>query len=146
MGETHGWLFQPTSNRSIKLRQADPRVTSDAGALLLREVDHRLHLTADLAQQLIDPRCPGRRRYEPPELLRQHLYALALGYAQQDDADTPAHDLAMKLSVWDRPGRRVIDERLARQLAETGSGTFSDAFRRSGGGRIAGNGVRNECH
>jgi hypothetical protein len=67
MGETHGWLFEPTFNRSIKLRQADPRVTSDAGALLLREVDHRLGLTADLAEQLIDPRCPGRRRYEPPE-------------------------------------------------------------------------------
>ena len=49
MGERHGWLFEPTFNRSIKIRQADPRITSDAGALLLREVDHRLGLTADLA-------------------------------------------------------------------------------------------------
>jgi hypothetical protein len=32
----HGWLFEPTFNRAIKLRQADPRITSDAGALLLR--------------------------------------------------------------------------------------------------------------
>ena len=118
MGEHQGWLFEPTFNRSIKLRQADPRITSDAGALLLREVDHRLGLTADLAARLIDPRCPCRRRYEHAELLRQHVYALALGYAHQDDADTLAHDVAMKLSVWDRPGRKVIAERLASQPSD----------------------------
>jgi hypothetical protein len=113
MGERHGWLFEPTFNGSIKLRQADPRITSDAGSLLLREVDHRLGLTADLADQLTDPRCPRRRRYEQVELLRQHLYGLALGYARQDDQDALAHDVGLKLAVWDRPGRQVIDERLA---------------------------------
>ena len=100
------------------MRQADPRVTSDAGALLLREVDHRLGLTADLADQLTDPRCPRRRRYEQVELLRQHLYGLALGYARQDDQDTLAHDVGLKLAVWDRPGRQVIDERLASQPSD----------------------------
>jgi len=118
MGERQGWLFEPTFNRSIKLRQADPRITSDAGALLLREVDHRLGLTADLASRLIDPRSPVHRRYEPAELLRQHLYSLALGYAHQDDADRVAHDVALKMSVWDRPGRKVIDERLASQPSD----------------------------
>ena len=55
-GPAHGWLFEPTFNRSIKLRYADPRITSDAGAPLLREADHRLGLTADWAARLIDPR------------------------------------------------------------------------------------------
>jgi len=118
MGERHGWLFEPTFNRSIKLRQADPRITSDAGALLLREVDHRLGLTADLAAALRDPRDPQCIRYTQTELLRQHLYALALGYAHQDDADRVAHDVALKLAVWDRPGPKVIDERLASQPSE----------------------------
>ena len=118
MGERHGWLFEPTSNRSIHLRQAEPRITSDAGALLLREVDHRLGLTADLAAGLYDPRCPNRRRYEQVELLRQHLYGQALGYAHQDDQDALAHDVGMKLAVWDRPGRQVIDERLASQPSD----------------------------
>ncbi|HNQ23641.1 MAG TPA: transposase, partial [Phycisphaerae bacterium] len=100
-------MFEPTFNRAIKLRQADPRITSDAGALLLREADHRLGLTADLAAQLTDPRRPDRIHYLQVELLRQHLYALALGYAHQDDQDALAHDVAMKLSVWDRPGRSL---------------------------------------
>jgi len=118
MGESHGWLFEPTFNRAIKLRQADPRITSDAGALLLREADQRLGLTADLAAQLSDPRDPARTRYTQVELLRQHLYALALGYAHQDDQDALAHDVAMKLSVWDRPGRQVLQERLASQPSD----------------------------
>lgn len=118
VGGAGGWLFEPTFNRAIKLRQADPRITSDAGALLLREADHRLGLTADLAAQLTDDRDPERIRYEQVELLRQHLYALALGYAHQDDQDTLAHDVALKLAVWDRPGRQGLHERLASQPSD----------------------------
>ena len=118
MGERQGWLFEPTFNRSIKLRQADPRISDNAGALLLREVDHRLGLTADLAASLSDPRDPAHSRYTQSELLRQHLYALALGHAHQDDQDVLAHDVAVKLSVWDRPGKRVLDERLASQPSD----------------------------
>lgn len=117
-GQAGGWLFEPTFNRAIKLRQADPRITSDAGALLLREVDHRLGLTADLAAQLTDDRDPQRVRYTQVELLRQHVYALALGYAHQDDQDALAHDVAMKLAVWDRPGKRALQERLASQPSD----------------------------
>lgn len=118
MGEAHGRFFEPTFNQSIKLRQADPRVTSDAGAIVLREVDHRLGLTADLAAALFDPRNQRFVRYTHAELLREHLYANALGYAHQDDADTLAHDVAMKMAVWDRPGPKVIDERLASQPSD----------------------------
>ena len=118
MGERHGRLFEPAFNRTVKIRQADPRITSDAGALLLREVDHRLGLTADLAAGLLDPRAPERIRYEQVELLRQHLYGLALGYAHQDDQDALAHDAAMKLAVWDRPGKQVLQERLASQPSD----------------------------
>jgi len=118
MGEGQGGLFEPTYNRSIKVRQADCRITSDAGAVLLREGDHRLGLTADLAEDLSDGRDPDRIRYTQTELLRQHLYALALGYAHQDDCDLLAHDVGMKLAVWDRPGRRVVEERLASQPSD----------------------------
>jgi len=115
MGEAQEWLFEPTFNRTIKVRTADPRVTSNAGTLPLREVDHRLGLTADLAAGLTDRRDPDRVRYTLAELLRQHLYAFALGYAHQDDQDVLAHDVGMKLAVWDRPGKKVVEERLASQ-------------------------------
>jgi len=118
MGERHGWLFEPTFNRSVKLRQADHRISDNAGALLLREIDHRLAVTADLAAQLTDPRTGDRIRYQQVELLRQHLYGLALGHVHQDDHDLLAHDPAVKLAVWNRPGRAVLDERLASQPSD----------------------------
>lgn len=115
MGEDQGWFFEPRFNRSIKFREADPRISDNGGALLLGEVDHRLGLTADLADQLDDDRDERYIRYSQLELLRQHLYGLALGYVHQDDQDALAHDAAMRMAVWDRPGRQVVDERLASQ-------------------------------
>lgn len=118
MGERQGWLFECSYNRSVKLRQADPRVTSNGGAILLREMDHRLGLTADLAAALMDPRVPAACRYSQSELLRQHLYSLALGHVHGKDADTLAHDVGVRLAVWDRPGRQVLKERLASQPSD----------------------------
>ena len=47
-------------------------------------------------------------RYQLVELLRARIYALALGYSAQDDADRLAHDPAMKLAAWNRPGQQPL--------------------------------------
>jgi len=52
-----------------------PHLSLDRNAPIEREVDHRLGLVGDLAVG-----------YTLAELLRQHLYALALGYGRQPDA------------------------------------------------------------
>jgi hypothetical protein len=119
MGESQEWLFEPTFNRAVKVDGADERITSDGGALLLREADHRLGITEHLAARLVDPRRQALIRYELVELLRERLYALALGYAAQDDADRLAHDPAMKLAVWNRRGEQPLDERLASQPTQS---------------------------
>ncbi|MDR1612089.1 MAG: transposase [Planctomycetota bacterium] len=49
------------------------------------------------------------------ELLRERLYAFALGFSRQDGADRLAHDPAFRTAVWDRPGCEAADERLASQ-------------------------------
>ena len=38
MGEAEKFVFEPAFNRSVKIRSRDLRITSDAGLLLLREV------------------------------------------------------------------------------------------------------------
>src|ERR1700680_3187925 len=119
MGEAQEWLFEPTFNRAVKVCASDDRITSDAGLLLLREADHRLGLTEWLAQQLADPRRQDLIRYQLVELRRERLYALAQGYSAQDDADRLAHDPAMKLAVWDRPGEQPLEERLASQPTQS---------------------------
>lgn len=73
MGEGQGWFWEPTFNRSIKVRKSDVRLSNDAGLLLIREADHRLSLTADLARAMHDPRDLKKTRYTMTELLRQRL-------------------------------------------------------------------------
>lgn len=119
MGEARKPLFEPLFNRSIKVRAVDDRLTSDAGVILLREADHRLGLVKSLGEQLVDPRQAEKIRYTLPELLRERMYSLALGYQAQDDLDRLAHDPAMRMAVWDRPGEQVLAERLASQPTQS---------------------------
>jgi hypothetical protein len=119
MGEAQGTLFEPDFNRSIKVQTSDQRITSHAGAVLLREADHQLGLVESLAEQINDPRNPERIRYTAAELLRERIYALAMGSENQDDLDCLAHDPAMRMATWDRPGEEVLDQRLASQPTQS---------------------------
>lgn len=115
MGEVQSTLFEPKFNRAIKVQTSEQRITSHAGAVLLREADHQLGLVESLAEQLDDPRNPKKVRYTATELLRERIYALALGSESQDDLDRLAHDPAMRMAAWDRPGQEVLEQRLASQ-------------------------------
>lgn len=119
VGEADSIVFQLSFNHSIKIRSRDDRLTSNAGALLLREADHRLGLVESLAATMVDPRDPDHSRYSLVELLRERLYALALNYRAADDVDFLAHDPAMRLAVWDRRGEAVSEERLASQPTQS---------------------------
>ena len=110
-------LFSFDFNRSVKVRSEAPTITSNAGVLPLREIDHKLSAVETLARELADPRNPERVRYSLTELLRERIYGIALGYSRQDDADMVAHDPAFKTAVWDKAGAQVADERLASQPA-----------------------------
>jgi hypothetical protein len=115
LAEKRATLFECSFNRAVKIRNKIPDLTSNAGVLLLREADHRLGVTASLAARLHDPRNPKRTRYSMEELLRERLYAMVLGYPHQDDLDNLAHVPAIRAGVWNCPGERVADERLASQ-------------------------------
>ena len=119
MGEAQEWLFEPSFNRAVKVCTSDERITSDSGVVLLREADQRLGLTEWLAERLFDPRRQDLVRYQLVELLRERLYALAMGYSAQDDADRLAHDPAMKIAVWNAKCDQVLQERLASQPTQS---------------------------
>ncbi|MFC1759566.1 transposase, partial [Planctomycetota bacterium] len=119
MGEANGNLFEPDFNRAVKVQATDQRITSHAGALLLREFDHQLGLTESLANQLFDPRDPDRIRYQAVELIRERCYAMAMGDSAQDDLDRLAQDPALKIACWDRPGEETLNQRLASQPTQS---------------------------
>jgi len=98
MGETIPPI-RPSFNRSIHIEGRPERLTTEAGALLLREADARLGLVRDMAAKLDD-----RRRasvHTLPELLRTAIMLPALGWRDQDDADFLRHDAALRVAVSD---------------------------------------------
>lgn len=113
--ELHSFAF----NRSVKLRQESPNITSNAGVLLLREVDDKLGITCSIAQDISDIRNQSYVRYSIEDLLRERVYAFALGYTNQDDADIIAHDPAFKMAVWGNSGVAPIDQRIASQPTQS---------------------------
>jgi len=79
------------------------RLTSDGGALLLREVDRRLGLVEALAACLTDPRDPAKITHEQSTMLRQRILGLALGYEDLNDHATLRSDPLFSVLAEQRP-------------------------------------------
>jgi len=67
-------------------------ISSDGGAILLREVDRRLNLLERLAACFTDYRDPARSEHSVSELVSQRVCGLALGYEDLNDHDELRHD------------------------------------------------------
>lgn len=119
MGEVQRNLFEPSFNGSVKIQTTDHRITSNAGVMLLREADERLDICDRIARNIQDPRRPDRIRYRIDELLRERVFAMAIGCSAQDDVDRLAHDPAFRAAVWNRSGDAVLEERLASQPTQS---------------------------
>ncbi|RMG10346.1 MAG: hypothetical protein D6731_17655 [Planctomycetota bacterium] len=97
-------------NRSILAEGRQNKLTSDAGVLLLRELDERLGLTESLSDELTDPRNPVFATHPFVELLRTRLYALPQGHKAQDDVDRLRDNPAFRVSVSERRGTCPLRE------------------------------------
>jgi hypothetical protein len=78
-------------------------LTSDAGGLVLREIDQRYRLTEKATSCLRDDRDPRRVTHDLKTILRQRLFSIALGYEDNNDAATLAQDPALKLMTGKLP-------------------------------------------
>jgi hypothetical protein len=79
--------FQPLSGREITARFDGGTITSDAGGLLLREVEARTGLLAELARCFDDHRDLELVEHSIADLVKQRVFALALGYEDLNDHD-----------------------------------------------------------
>lgn len=71
--------FHPFGRREVVARFDAGRLSSDGGALLLREVDRRLALTHRMAECFADARQRGKVEHTVRELVAQRVHGLALG-------------------------------------------------------------------
>jgi hypothetical protein len=75
------------------------RLTSDAGVLVLAEIERRLGLAERLARCIADPRAPNRVRHGLAEMIRFRALLIAAGYADANDCDALRAGPAFKLAV-----------------------------------------------
>ena len=84
--------FPPLGSRHVLARFAGATVTSDAGGVLLREVEAKFHFLDQFARCFTDYRDPDKVEHTLPQLLKQRVFALGLGYEDRNDHDTLRHD------------------------------------------------------
>ena len=63
------------------------RLSSDAGVLVLAEIERRLGLAERLARCLTDPRSPERVHHTLTEMIRFRMLLIAAGYPDANDCD-----------------------------------------------------------
>ncbi len=98
-GEAQNGIIRPEFNRSILLDFLGAKITSDAGFLVLREIDERFKVTAPMVREVDDPRSPVHIRHSMVEMIRQRVYQIAAGYEDCIDADQLQIDPALRLAI-----------------------------------------------
>src|SRR5437867_256872 len=77
--------FEGFGSREIVAQFDGGTISSDGGALLLRQTDKRLNLLPRLAGCFLDGRQQERVEHSIEEMLAQRIYGLALGYEDLND-------------------------------------------------------------
>src|SRR5438128_1975833 len=110
--------FHPLNQREVRGQFDGGSITSDAGGLLLREVEKGTNIVGQFASCFTDYRDPELREHAVAELVAQRIYGLALGYEDLNDHEELRRDplLAVLVEKEDLTGkdRRRWNESWAR--------------------------------
>ena len=89
----------PVAGKAIHATFDGGRLTSDAGVLVLAEIERRLAIAERLARCLADPRSPARVHHSLVEMIRFRVLLIAAGYPDANDCDALRSDPAFKMAV-----------------------------------------------
>jgi len=113
--------FHPLRKREVRGRFDGGAITSDAGGLLLREVEKRTGIIAQLAACFRDHRDPARVEHRVEELVAQRVYGLALGYEDLNDHEELRRDPLLAVLV-EKPDPQGEERRRERDQGQALAG------------------------
>src|SRR5690242_5426051 len=93
----------PIAGKALRVGFDGGRLTSDAGVLLLADIERRLGLAERLARCLEDPRSPERVHHTLADMIRFRVLLIAAGYPDANDCDTLRADPAFKMALGRAP-------------------------------------------
>jgi hypothetical protein len=91
--------FHELGRRGVVASFVGGNVTSDAGGLLLREVEVKFGFITQFARCFTDYRDPECIEHTLEELLKQRIFGLCLGYEDLNDHDQLRHDPLLAVLV-----------------------------------------------
>lgn len=91
--------FSRVGRREVVADFLGGRLTSDAGVLLLKEVDQRIGLLDAINDAIPDPREPVMTVHEQRTMLAQRILSIALGYEDLNDQQTMRTDAALQVAA-----------------------------------------------
>lgn len=95
--------FSTLGRKAVVADFGGGRLTTDSGALLVREVADRLGLFDALDAAIPDPRHPLYIAHDQKAMLAQRVVAIALGYEDLNDHQTLRADPALQLAAGESP-------------------------------------------
>jgi len=101
--------FEAHFSRQVVAQFAGDYLTTEGGALLLRQADRKIGLLRRVAGCFTDYRQPERIEHRLEEMLAQRIYGLALGYEDLNDHEQLRQDPLLGVLA----GKRDVGERLA---------------------------------
>src|SRR6266853_2769143 len=101
--------FHPLNQREVRGQFDGGSITSDAGGLLLREVEKQTNIIGQFASCFTDYRDAELREHAVAELVAQRIYGLALGYEDLNDHEELRRDPLLAVVA----GKREMAEPLA---------------------------------
>ena len=103
------FTFAPHFSRQVSARFSERQLSTEAGALLLREADRKIGFLSRVRKCFSDYRHPAFIEHELSELLAQRIYGLALGYEDLNDHEELRRDPLLALMA----GKQKLEEPLA---------------------------------
>jgi hypothetical protein len=104
-------LFSDVQGKKLQLQFDAPEVSSDAGMLILREVEMHTEFIKNFAKSCADKRNQSYVKHSQEELITQRVLQICNGYPDCNDADSLKNDPALKVAV----GRSIEDDALGSQ-------------------------------
>jgi len=89
----------PIKGKKIDVNFNGGRLTSDAGVILLEQIDQKIKLVERINQIIHDPRDPRYIAHQQHHLLAQRIFSLALGYEDVNDQQQLRRDPALLATI-----------------------------------------------
>jgi hypothetical protein len=117
------FTFASEGRREIVAEFNGGTISSDGGALLLKETDRRMNLLPRFSQCFLDGRDPGLVEHSVAQLLAQRVYGLALGYEDLNDHEQLRNDPLLRvLAGKAEPGEEALASKSTLSRMELGDG------------------------